>query len=72
MLTSKEQRQYASASSVVEEAISAIRTVVAYGGEGVETNRYRILLRYNSYFKISHGYIFLYCDQFELTNEIYQ
>jgi len=40
VLTSREQRQYASASAVVEEALSAIRTVVAYGGEKVEAERY--------------------------------
>lgn len=39
VLTSKEQQQQASASATVEEAITAIRTVVAFGGEAVEANR---------------------------------
>jgi hypothetical protein len=40
VLTSREQRQYALASSVVEEALTSVRTVVAYGGEGVEAQRW--------------------------------
>ena len=40
MLTSQEQREYASASAVVEEALTSMRTVVAYGGEEVEANRW--------------------------------
>lgn len=39
MLTSKEQRQQALASGTVEEAISAIKTVVAFGGEEGEVKR---------------------------------
>ena len=39
VLTSREQQQLASASGVAEEAFSAIRTVVAYGGEKVEADR---------------------------------
>ena len=39
MLTSKEQRELASASASVEEAINAIKTVVAFGGESGEAQR---------------------------------
>ncbi len=39
VLTSTEQHQHALASAVVEEALTALRTVVAYGGEKVEADR---------------------------------
>ncbi|XP_037933641.1 multidrug resistance protein homolog 65-like [Teleopsis dalmanni] len=39
-LTTREQDSYAIASSIVEEVIGAIRTVVAFGGEKVEAQRY--------------------------------
>ena len=38
--TRKEQKQHASASAIVEEVLSTIRTVVAFGGEHVESKRY--------------------------------
>ena len=38
--TRKEQKQHASASAIVEEVLSSIRTVVAFGGEHVESKRY--------------------------------
>ena len=37
--TKKEQMQHASASTIVEEVLSSIRTVVAFGGEHVESKR---------------------------------
>jgi hypothetical protein len=37
--TRKEQMQHASASAIVEEVLSSIRTVVAFGGERVESKR---------------------------------
>ena len=37
--TSVEQKHYASAWAVAEEVLSAIRTVVAFGGEHKESNR---------------------------------
>ena len=37
--TEKEERAYLKAGSVVEEVLSAIRTVVAYGGEEREVTR---------------------------------
>ncbi len=39
-LTSREQSAYAKAGSVAEEVISSIRTVVAFGGEHKEYQRY--------------------------------
>ncbi|KAH8314842.1 hypothetical protein KR074_001283, partial [Drosophila pseudoananassae] len=44
-LTAKEQSSYVRASSVVEEVIGAIRTVVAFGGERSESERYDTLLK---------------------------
>ncbi|EDW30066.1 GL22524 [Drosophila persimilis] len=44
-LTAKEQSSYVRASSVVEEVIGAIRTVVAFGGEKSESVRYDTLLK---------------------------
>ncbi|XP_030385057.1 multidrug resistance protein homolog 65 [Scaptodrosophila lebanonensis] len=44
-LTAREQSSYVRASSVVEEVIGAIRTVVAFGGERSESTRYDNLLR---------------------------
>lgn len=40
----KELDAYAKAASVVEEALSGIRTVLAFGGEKLEVERYRKLL----------------------------
>lgn len=37
--TSREQKQYASAGAVAEEVLSAIRTVLAFGGEAYEMKR---------------------------------
>lgn len=36
----QEQKAYAAAGGVAEEVLSAIRTVVAFGGEQKETERY--------------------------------
>jgi len=36
----REQEKYASAGSVAEEALSNIKTVNAFGGQGVEVKRY--------------------------------
>ncbi|XP_023168869.2 multidrug resistance protein homolog 65 [Drosophila hydei] len=44
-LTAREQSSYVRASSVVEEVIGAIRTVVAFGGEQSESTRYDTLLK---------------------------
>ncbi|XP_068150003.1 LOW QUALITY PROTEIN: multidrug resistance protein homolog 65-like [Drosophila tropicalis] len=44
-LTAREQSSYVRASSVVEEVIGAIRTVVAFGGEQSESQRYDNLLQ---------------------------
>lgn len=38
-LTSKEQTAYAQAGAIAEQAISSIRTVVAFGGEKEELER---------------------------------
>ena len=38
---SREQKQYASAGAVAEEVLGSIRTVVAFGGEQKEYNRYK-------------------------------
>lgn len=39
-MTQKEVEVYAMAGSIAEEALSAIRTVVAFGGQKSELNRY--------------------------------
>ena len=39
-LTSREQSAYAKAGSIAEEVLSSIRTVVAFGGEEKEYQRY--------------------------------
>uniref|UniRef100_A0A1I8MSE5 ABC-type xenobiotic transporter n=1 Tax=Musca domestica TaxID=7370 RepID=A0A1I8MSE5_MUSDO len=39
-LTTKEQESYASAGNLVEEVLNGIRTVVSFGGEDKESNRY--------------------------------
>ena len=39
LLSSREQQESASASSVVEEVLSSIKTVVAFGGEKIEADR---------------------------------
>ncbi|XP_034103966.1 multidrug resistance protein homolog 65 [Drosophila albomicans] len=44
-LTAREQNSYVKASSVVEEVVGAIRTVVAFGGERSESMRYDNLLK---------------------------
>jgi hypothetical protein len=36
----REQKAYASAGGIAEEVLSAIRTVVAFGGEAKEAERY--------------------------------
>ena len=38
--TSKEQSAYARAGAVAEEVLSSIRTVIAFGGQQKETQRY--------------------------------
>ena len=38
--TVREQRAYASAGGIAEEVLSGIRTVVAFGGEEKEAERY--------------------------------
>ena len=43
--TSSEQKQYASAGAVAEEVLSSVRTVVAFGGEHNEVERYKSHLR---------------------------
>ena len=40
MITSQEQTSYAKAGAIAEEVLSAIRTVVAFGGEEKEIARY--------------------------------
>jgi ABC-type multidrug transport system fused ATPase/permease subunit len=40
--TAKEQSAYAKAGSIAEQAISCIRTVVAFGGEDKESERYNV------------------------------
>ena len=40
----KEQEAYAKAGGIAEEVISSIRTVVAFGGEHKEMERYAVLL----------------------------
>lgn len=40
----KELNAYATAASVVEEALSGVRTVFAFGGEKIEVERYTRLL----------------------------
>lgn len=42
-LTSKEQTAYAEAGAIAEQAISSIRTVVAFGGENEELKKYEKL-----------------------------
>ncbi|XP_061393524.1 multidrug resistance protein homolog 65 [Musca vetustissima] len=44
-LTTEEQNVYARAASIVEEIISSVRTVVAFGGEQTERDRYDNLLK---------------------------
>lgn len=39
VLTTKEGESYGAAGAVVEEVLSSIRTVMAYGGEGKEVER---------------------------------
>ena len=40
--TRREQEAYGAAGAIAEEVLSSIRTVVAFGGEGKETERYVI------------------------------
>ena len=42
--TVREQRAYAAAGGIAEEVLSGIRTVVAFGGERKETERYEQLI----------------------------
>lgn len=44
----REQRVYASAGGIAEEVLSGIRTVVAFGGEEREAERYEQY--YNNYY----------------------
>ena len=44
-LTEKESKSYSSAGAVAEEVLGAIRTVVAFGGESKEAQRYKERLR---------------------------
>ena len=41
MFSSQEQKLYAHAGAVAEEVLGSIRTVVAFGGEQKEYNRYK-------------------------------
>lgn len=41
MLSTKELNAYAKAANIVEEVLSGIRTVVAFGGEKIEIERYK-------------------------------
>ena len=41
MFSSQEQKLYARAGAVAEEVLGSIRTVVAFGGEQKEYNRYK-------------------------------
>lgn len=43
-MTGHELKAYAKAGAIADEVLSAIRTVVAFGGEDKETERYGILL----------------------------
>lgn len=43
-MTGRELKAYAKAGAIADEVLSAIRTVVAFGGEDKETERYGILL----------------------------
>eukprot|EP00731_Ephydatia_muelleri_P030841 Em0022g355a len=43
--TFREQKAYASAGAVAEEVLSSIRTVVAFGGEEKEVERYNVVLK---------------------------
>uniref|UniRef100_A0A7M5VBZ8 Uncharacterized protein n=1 Tax=Clytia hemisphaerica TaxID=252671 RepID=A0A7M5VBZ8_9CNID len=45
MITSQEQTSYAKAGSIAEEVLSSIRTVVAFGSERKEIDRYRVNLK---------------------------
>ena len=38
--TSKEQKAYATAGALAEEVLSSIKTVIAFGGEYKESDRY--------------------------------
>ena len=44
LLTSEEQKQYASAGAVAEEVLSSVRTVIAFGGEYREASRFVLYL----------------------------
>ena len=44
LLTSEEQKQYASAGAVAEEVLSSVRTVIAFGGEYREADRFALYL----------------------------
>ena len=40
LFTSKEQKAYAQAGAIAEEVLPAVKTVVAFGGEKKEVERY--------------------------------
>lgn len=49
-----EQRHYAAAGNIAEEVLSAIRTVVAFGGENKETTRYVSMSALHFYVRYIH------------------
>ena len=60
--TAREQSAYAAAGAVAEEVLSAIRTVVAFGGEGKEAVRLvHILVKLQSTCPTHTEFLSLYC-----------
>eukprot|EP00731_Ephydatia_muelleri_P002337 Em0001g2337a len=55
-LTTKAQKQYASAGAVAEEVLSSIRTVVALGGEDKECARYDVCLKEAGQIGVKKGF----------------
>eukprot|EP00106_Octopus_bimaculoides_P004854 XP_014772296.1 PREDICTED: multidrug resistance protein 1-like [Octopus bimaculoides] len=56
-MTEKELNAYAKAGDVAEEAISSIRTVVAFGGEAKESSRYEKLLDIAKKASVKKGFV---------------
>ncbi|KAG7166971.1 ATP-dependent translocase ABCB1-like [Homarus americanus] len=56
-LTSSEMKEYARAGSIAEEVISAIRTVIAFGGESKEVGRYEANLGHAKRAAVKRGLV---------------
>ena len=65
--TRREQEAYGAAGAIAEEVLSSIRTVVAFGGEGKETERYMMQPYSIVYAMIHCAFIVRYDKKIKLT-----